>query len=193
MEPITFIYGWYALAVPPLAFIIYVWRRKNSVAKWPRLGLCSALAVLITMALAMWYPVETPMGAISFVDVGVMAVAMTFGPEIGGLAGAFGPALGLFITGGGPVAVLVLTKGIEGIVTGYVSEKSEGPSGRILGGVLGGSMAIAITLVLAYTAGIGDPDAVLSTGLVEVSTGIILGTAISGLVKRKVQWTEEVI
>ena len=192
MEELQLAYTDYSLIVPLVLFAVYLWRRRESIKHPGRLVSSTVLAFSITLALSLWNPVKTPYGGIGFTDVGVMAVAMVFGPAIGGFAGSLGPALGASLTGG-PVSVVLLARGLEGLLTGYVARNTEGSSGRILAGVLGGALAVTIFVGFAYASGAENPDAVLSTMLAEVSTGIILGTGISGIIKRKVPWTEDVL
>jgi len=194
MNALQLVYTEYSLLIPPAAFALYLWRKGSSIKRPGRLTTSSLLALSLSLALSAWKPVTTPYGPLSLVDVGVMTLAMIFGPVIGGFIGSLGPALGTLLNGGGPIAVVMVARGLEGLITGYVSKNTEGSSGRILGGVLGGTAAISVVLGFTYLSGdISRVNEVLSTMLAEVSTGIIVGTGLSGIIKRKVPWTEDII
>ena len=184
----------YSMALPLALFTVYLWKSRSSIKRPGRLLTSTVFALSFSFALSVWKPVTTPYGPLSFVDVGVMTSAMLFGPVIGGFAGSLGPALGALLSGGYSIPVLVVARGLEGLVTGYVSRKSDGPSGGILGGVLGGTVAISVVVAFTYLSGDADGvNKVLSTMLAEVSTGIIVGTGLSGIIKRKASWTGNVI
>ena len=121
-------YTEYSLLVPHVVFALYLWRNRSSIKRPGRLAVSTGFALSLSLALSVWKPVTTPCGPLSLVDVGVMTVAMVFGPAIGGFAGSIGPALGMLLTGGGPVAVVVVARGLEGLITGYVSKNTEGSS-----------------------------------------------------------------
>ena len=193
MEATQLACTYYSLAVPLIMFALYLWKRRGSIKHPGRLISSTTLALALVLGLTVWKPVKTPYGPLSPVDVGVMTVAMVFGPAIGGFAGALGSALGALL-GGGPVTVVMTARGLEGLVTGYVARNAEGSSGRLLAGVLGGALAIAVVAGFVYLTGdVGRVDQVLSTMLAEASTGIIVGTGASGVIRRGIPWAGDVL
>ena len=193
MNALQLAYTEYSLLIPLIAFALYLWKKRPLIKRPGRLTTSTLLALSLSFALSIWKPVTTPYGPLSFVDVGVMTLAMIFGPAIGGFAGSLGPAIGTLLTGG-PVAVVMIARGLEGLITGYVSQNMDGSSGKIVGGALGGIVAISVVLSFMYLSGnVGRINEILSTMLTEVSTGIILGTGLNGIIKRKVPWTENVL
>ena len=184
----------YSMALPLALFTVYLWKSRSSIKRPGRLVTSTVFALSLSFALSVWKPVTTPYGPLSFVDVGVMTSAMLFGPIIGGFAGSLGPALGALLGGGYSIPVLVVARGLEGLVTGHVSSNTEGSSGRILGGVLGGAVAISVVVAFTYLSGdAGGVNRVLSTMLAEVSTGIMIGTGLSGIIRGKAPWTGDVL
>ncbi len=175
-----------------LAFVIYVWVKRREVKSFRRLLLGTLLALAIPPSLAL-IGIETALGKVTLVDVGVMFVAMTFGPAIGALSGA-GAALA-FLTGSPYlIPVIVVARSLEGLMTGWVARNGEGFSALILGGVSGGLVATAVIVAFGYwSGGLSEALRLTSTVLTEVTTGMLLGTALSGSIKKRYIGLEETL
>ncbi len=175
-----------------LAFIIYVWVKRREVKSFRRLVLGSLLALAVPSSLGL-FGIETNLGKITLIDVGVMFVAMTFGPAIGALSGA---GAGLAFLTGSPylIPVVVVARSLEGLLTGWMSRNGKGFSALILGGVSGGLVATAVMVAFYYwSGGICAALRLTSTVLTEVTTGILLGTALSGSIRKRYSGLEETI
>jgi uncharacterized membrane protein len=187
-------YGPYVPLTFVVLFLIYAWHRRRSIVNVKKLAIASTFGVAMAIGFGL-AGIETPAGRITLVDAGVLFTAMTFGPAIGALAGGAGAGT-IAILIGNPILVPVIatSRAVEGLVAGYVSKGGEGFSGPILGGVLGGLFTASIMVTFSYWS-LGSTEAVktLSAVLTEVTTGVLLGVALSWPFKKRNEGLDELI
>jgi uncharacterized membrane protein len=178
----------YSITAGILAFGLYLWRKRNEVKIWEAgiTALFSAALVLLATAVIR-RPVPQTGGYLNVGDTMVMFTAMVFGPAIGAFAGGVGSAVADVVLGySGWAPVTLLVKGLEGFVVGYASRKLEGTSGMTVAAVLGGIVMVAGYFLFEYHAfGFSPAYDELQGNIVQAVTGVIIGTGLANLVKKK--------
>jgi len=169
-------------------FGLYIWLNREkfrSVNVVAVAGISTALVAVATKVVNV--PVPATGGYINFGDTMVMFVAMIFGPVIGAFAGGVGSALGDVISGyPGWSPITLVIKGIEGLVVGYIAQKLEGTAGLIVAGTIGGILMVSGYFLFEYYAfGFTAAYSELPGNLVQAVTGIIVGTGLANVIKKR--------
>lgn len=160
-------------------------RRSTSVT----LALAAVMAALVTVTTYMiQVPIPATQGFFNVGDGMIMVAALTFGPVIGGIAGGLGSSLADLI-GGWYVWVIptLVIKGIEGLIAGWISNKSKEQGFRtsILAWLIGGSeMVLGYFIVQVYLYGLQAALVEVPFNLVQMTVGGIIGIPVSIIVRR---------
>ena len=160
-------------------------RRSTSVT----LALAAILAALVTVTTYMiQVPIPATQGFFNVGDGMIMVAALTFGPVIGGIAGGLGSSLADLI-GGWYVWVIptLVIKGIEGLIAGWISNKSKEQSFRtsILAWLIGGSeMVLGYFIIQVYLYGLQAALVEVPFNLIQMTVGGIIGIPVSIIVRR---------
>ncbi|WP_457742877.1 ECF transporter S component [Thermococcus sp.] len=178
----------YSIATGILAFGFYLWKRRREIKLWETTIVTLFSVALVLLATAVIRkPVPQTGDYLNLGDTMIMFAAMVFGPAIGAFAGGVGSAiadLALGYSSWAPVTLLV--KGLEGFIIGYASRKLEGTSGMTVAAVLGGTAMVVGYFLFEYKVfGLSSAYNELQGNIVQAVTGVIVGTGLTNLVKKK--------
>jgi uncharacterized membrane protein len=147
-----------------------------------------AIMAAFTAAATFIARIPNPMGGyFNLGDVAVFAVAFTFNPFVGSLAGGIGSAIADLI--GFPVFALptLCIKGLEGLLASVISNK-KGPVRDLLAVVVAGSEMIIGYFVVEYFVlqwGLGGALAEIPGNIVQIVVGGLIGVPLSHVVRRR--------
>ena len=132
--------------------------------------------------------IPNPMGGyFNFGDVAIFAVAFTFDPIIGGLAGGIGSAISDLI--GFPVFVLptLVIKGLEGFLAGLIASKKSVLRDSLAVFVAGCEMIFGYFIVEFYLLqwGLGGALAEVPGNIAQIVIGGVIGIPIAYVVRRR--------
>lgn len=132
--------------------------------------------------------IPNPMGGyFNLGDVAVFAVALTFNPFVGSLAGGIGSAIADLI--GFPVFAIptLIIKGLEALLASVISNKKS-PVRDLLAVVVAGSEMIVGYFVVEYFIlqwGLGGALAEIPGNIVQIVVGGLIGVPLSYVVRRR--------
>lgn len=150
-------------------------------------GMLTALTAAITMAT--FVPFSPTKGYFNIGDSMVFFSALTFGWKAGGVCGGIGSAAADILLGSGMYAPYTLTaKGLEGLVSGFISGRKIDKRWRVVLGIgCGGALMVATyffgeLLILNYGLGAASLEAV--GNILQVIVGGTIGALLSHYVRK---------
>ena len=119
--------------------------------------LSAMMAALVTVSTyVIQIPVPATNGYINIGDVMVFTSALVFGPLVGGIAGGLGSSLADILGGYWPfVPVTFVVKGLEGLVSGLISDSRHVTKDTLA--VLAGGIIMISGYFLAAVSAMGQP------------------------------------
>jgi len=120
-------------------------------------------------------------------DVAIFAVALTFNPVVGGVAGGVGSAIADLI--GFPVFAVptLVIKGLEGLIVGVITNRKN-PARDTLGVVAGGFVMILGYFFVEYFAlqwGLGGALGEVPGNIIQAVVGGVVGIPLALVVRRR--------
>lgn len=162
-------------------------RRTQPDALLVQISLIAVMAA-VTAAATFIVRIPNPMGGyFNLGDVAVFAVALTFNPLIGSLAGGIGSAIADLI--GFPVFAIptLIIKGTEGLLASVISNKKS-PARDLLAVVVAGSEMVLGYFVVEYFVlqwGLGGALAEIPGNVIQIVVGGLIGVPLSYVVRRR--------
>jgi uncharacterized membrane protein len=152
-----------------------------------QISLVATMMALVAVA-TLLMRIPNPMGGyFNFGDVAIFAVALTFNPIVGGLAGGFGSAIADLI--GFPLFAIptLIIKGLEGLLAGLITNKKSFVRDIVAVGVAGCEMIFGYFLVEFYPLqwGLGGALAELPGNIAQIVIGGLIGIPLAHVVRRR--------
>jgi len=147
-----------------------------------------ALMAAVTAAATFIVRIPNAMGGyFNLGDVAVIAVALTFNPLVGSLAGGIGSAIADLI--GFPVFAIptLIIKGLEGFFASVISNRKS-PIRDLFAVIVAGSEMVVGYFVVEYFVlqwGLGGALAEIPGNIVQVVVGGLIGVPLSYIVRRR--------
>jgi uncharacterized membrane protein len=147
-----------------------------------------AVMAAVTAAATFIVRIPNPMGGyFNLGDVAVFAVALTFNPLVGSLAGGIGSAIADLI--GFPVFAIptLIIKGLEGLLASVISNKKS-PIRDLFAVVVAGSEMVVGYFVVEYFVlqwGMGGALAEIPGNVVQIVVGGLIGVPLSYIIRRR--------
>ena len=147
-----------------------------------------AVMAAVTAAATFIVRIPNPMGGyFNLGDVAVFAVALTFNPFVGSLAGGIGSAIADLI--GFPVFAIptLIIKGLEGLLASVISNKKSSVR-DLLAVVVAGSEMIVGYFVVEYFIlqwGLGGALAEIPGNVIQVVVGGLIGVPVGYIIRRR--------
>ncbi len=189
-------YGWYIITAAVVVFLVYVWIKRYKFKSANVMAISAIMAALVAVA-TNFIKVPTPAtgGYINIGDTMVMFAAMVFGPVVGVFAGGVGSALGDIIGGyAGWAPITLVVKGLEGLTVGYIAKRSDNIGMLVVGGVVGGIIMVSgYFLFESYMFGMPAAATELPGNTVQAVTGILVGTGLAQIIKKRYPEVEDLI
>ncbi|WP_297519798.1 ECF transporter S component [Thermococcus sp.] len=181
-------YGEWIIAIVTVLYVVYIYANRERFRSASMLALAGILAALVAVATTI-IRVPTPAtgGYLNFGDTMVMFSAMVFGPVVGVFAGGVGSALG-DIMGGYPgwAPITLVVKGLEGLLVGYIAMKNDSTGNLIVAGVIGGTaMVLGYFTFEAYMFGVPAALTEVPVNTLQAVTGVLVGTGLAKVVKKR--------
>lgn len=150
-------------------------------------SLTAVMAALVAAA-TLIVRIPNPMGGyFNLGDVAIFAVALTFNPVVGGVAGGVGSAIADLI--GFPVFAVptLVIKGLEGLIAGVISNRKN-PARDTLGVVAGGLVMMLGYFFVEYFAlqwGLGGALGEVPGNIIQAVVGGVVGIPLALVVRRR--------
>lgn len=162
-------------------------RDSKSVVLVVQISLIAAMSALVTVA-TLFVRIPNPVGGyFNFGDVAIFAVALTFNPLVGGLAGGIGSAIADFI--GFPLFVIptLVIKGTEGMLASFVSDKKRLFRDVLATVIAGAEMILGYFFVEAYILQWGVESALveLPGNIAQIVIGALVGIPIAYVLRKR--------
>jgi uncharacterized membrane protein len=189
-------YGPWVLAGVTVLYILYLYLNRKKFRSASVLAISAVLAAVVGVTTA-FITIATPAtgGYLNFGDTMVMFSAMTFGPIVGVFAGGVGSALGDILAGyPGWAPITLVVKGLEGLAIGYLARKSDNVGNLIVAGVIGGTiMVLGYFSFEAYMFGVPAAATEIPVNTLQAVTGVIVGTALARVIRRRYPEIEDFV
>jgi uncharacterized membrane protein len=189
-------YGRYIITSAVVVFMAYVWVKRDKFRSANVMAISAIMAALVAVA-TNFIKVPTPAtgGYINIGDTMVMFAAMVFGPVVGVFAGGVGSALGDIIGGyAGWAPITLIVKGLEGLAVGYIAKRSDNVGMLVVGGTIGGIIMVSgYFLFEAYMFGVPAAATEVPGNTVQAITGILVGTGLAQVIKKRYPEVEDLI
>jgi uncharacterized membrane protein len=190
-SPFWFNIYWQVLYV---AFLYIICIEQSTMTKYtgPEVFLVqiSLIAVMsaVTAAATFIVRIPNPMGGyFNLGDVAVFAVALTFNPFVGSLAGGIGSAIADLI--GFPVFAIptLIIKGLEGFLASVISNKKSSARDLLAVVVAGSEMVVGYFMVEYFILqwGLGGALAEIPGNAIQVLVGGLIGVPLGYVVRRR--------
>lgn len=178
-----------------VGFLYIVCTKQSTMAKkhtGPEVFLVqiSLIAVMaaVTAAATFIVRIPNPMGGyFNLGDVAVFAVALTFNPFVGSLAGGIGSAIADLI--GFPVFAIptLIIKGLEGLLASVISNKKSSVRDLLAVVVAGSEMVVGYFVVeyLVLQWGLGGALAEIPGNVIQVVVGGLFGVPLGYVIRRR--------
>lgn len=152
-----------------------------------QISLVAIMSALVTVA-TLLVRIPNPMGGyFNFGDVAIFAVALTFNPIVGGLAGGIGSAIADLI--GFPVFAVptLIIKGVEGLLAGLITSKKGIFMDSLAVGVAGCEMIFGYFFVELFVLGWGLGGALgeVPGNVAQIVIGAVVGVPVAYVVRRR--------
>ncbi len=150
----------------------------------------SLIAMMAAVTAAATFIVRIPNamgGDFNLGDVAVFAVALTFNPVVGGLAGGIGSAIADLI--GFPIFAIptLIIKGLEGLLASVISNRKS-PLRDILAVVIAGSEMVVGYFIVEYfilSWGLGGALAEVPGNVIQIVVGGLIGVPLGYVIRRR--------
>jgi uncharacterized membrane protein len=189
-------YGPWVLAGVTVLYVLYLYLNRKKFRSASVLAISAVLAAVVGVTTA-FITIATPAtgGYLNFGDTMVMFSAMTFGPIVGVFAGGVGSALGDILAGyPGWAPITLVVKGLEGLAIGYLARKSDNVGNLIVAGVIGGTiMVLGYFSFEAYMFGVPAAATEIPVNTLQAVTGVIVGTALARVIRRRYPEIEDFV